>query len=175
MNSTEGFNPAPVGPENNAEQQAALERLRQEEPAALLEFASSTLPKTERRRAGRIAKLITLFTLASTLTLREHEPNAPASPDDAKLTALTTSYLQNPASQSQWDTLTKELIDGVVNNSDSRHIGQLIFGNIAAYNDGGYFDGRKNTEASAKNELRGDLPEHAEKVIVRGGSMSVMN
>gem|GEM_PF-5686917 len=175
MTSPERLDSNPTRPEHNAEQQTALEKLRQGETAALLEFASSTFPKTERRRAGRIAKLITLFTLASTLALKEYDPNAPASPESAELAALVGKNFSQPASQTELDALTKELIKNVIENSETKYVGPLIFGNVTAYDDGGSFDGKKKTKASAKNNLRGELPEQGGKVVVRGGSMTAMN
>ncbi|MDO8483072.1 MAG: hypothetical protein Q7S86_04630 [bacterium] len=175
MNDPERLNttpPPPVEPENNAEQRAALERLQQGETAALLEFASSTLPKTERRKSRAIAKLITLFTLASTLVIEKHDPNAQASPESAELAALVGKNLAQPATKAELDALTQELIKGVMENSNTPHAGELIFGNVLACDDGGSYDVRKSERVAINENVRGELPEQAEKVVIRGGSIS---
>ncbi|KKU68749.1 MAG: hypothetical protein UX89_C0002G0074 [Parcubacteria group bacterium GW2011_GWA2_47_16] len=161
-----GFNQTP--PENNAEQQAALERLRQGETTALLEFASSTLPKMERRRAGKISRLIALFSLASTLALKEHEPDAPASPESAELTVLVDKNLTHPASPNELDTLTKELVHSVTEHGATKGVGDLIYGNISTTDE-------TEKGASDTEHVRGQLPERAQKVILRGGLITTIN
>lgn len=168
MSSPEEFNPTPTDPENNAERQTAPEKLRQEETAALLEFASSTLPKLDRRRAGKIVRLIALFSLASTLAFNEREPNAPPSPEDTQLGALVGKNLAQPTSKAELDTLTKELIQSVTEQDVSRGVGDLIYGNLSATDESE--KGESDTE-----HVRGQLPERAEKVILRGGSITAIN
>ena len=168
MNGLERFDPSPSRPEHNAERQATLERLRRDEPTALLEFAYSALPKMERRRAGKIAKLITLFTLASTLAFNEREPNAPTSPESAELAALVGKNLSQPASPNELDALTKELLRSVTEQNVTKGVGDLIYGNLSATDE-------SEKGASDMEHVRGQLPERAEKVILRGGSITTLN
>lgn len=168
MNGPEKFNLNQTPPENNTEQQAALEALQSGETHAFVEFASSVLPKLDRRRAGKVARLIALFSLTSTLAFNEREPNALASPESTRLEALIGKNFSQPTSKAELDVLTKELIRSVTEQDVSRGVGDLIYGNLSATDE-------SEKGASDTEHVRGQLPERAEKIILRGGSITTLN
>lgn len=164
MNSPEKPGPTPPQ-ESPTKPEAELEQLRRTENKALIEFASSELPKIKPGRSGRVAKLITLFSLATAL-VSEHGPSD--SFEGSELAAAINKNLPHPNAE-EANALTKELIKNVMENSpNAPHVGGLLFGHIEAYNDG-------SKDLLASDDTRGKLPTKAKNVLIRGGSMSNEN